>query len=160
MEDVGHGEKFVAVLEKAYAPYKSPVAKREVAHWANGKEPAVVRATYQELRETFSNRYGSPPDLPDVIVAYKAVKETLPPPMALPDPDFEERKRTITPEERALGAEFFKKIMEGMANGVHPQDVYAEWLAENPETEDAGAEVYDGGGGGYGDWGNLDEELA
>jgi len=160
MESVDRGEQFVAVLEKAYAPYKSPVARREVVHWANGKDVAAVRATYQELRETFSNRYGSPPDLPDVIVAYKAVKETLPPPMALPDPEYEERKRTITPEERALSAEFLKKVMEGMSDGVHPRDVYAEWLAENPETEDAGAEVPDGGGSSHGDWDDIDEEFA
>lgn len=133
MEEVRHGDQFAAVLEKAYAPYKSTIAKKEVAHWANGKAPEVVRATYQELRETFSNRYGSPPDLPDVITAYKAIRDTVDLPMALPDPDYEERKRTITPEERALGAKFFKEILKGMAEGIHPQEVYAKWLEQGEE---------------------------
>ena len=135
MDDVTHGEKFVNVLEQAYAPYKSTVAKKEVAHWANTRSPEVVRATYQELRKTFSNRYGAPPDLPDVLVAYRAIKDEVESVMALPDPDYEERRRTITQREKELGQEFFKRILEGMAEGVHPEDVYREWMEERNDDK-------------------------
>lgn len=160
--EVNHGEKFVGVLEKAYAPYKSTVARTEIVHWANTKSTEVIRATYQELRQTFSGRYGSPPDLPDVITAYKAIKDTAEPIMALPDPDWEERKRTITPEERALGAKFFKEILEGMADGIHPKEVYARWLAQDEEAAERGDAVPDGGwscdGGTEADDGGLDRD--
>ena len=123
-------EGFVDRIEKVYAKY-NPYVREEIFTWARKQSDSALLGAYKKVREKFSNQYNKPPDLPVLIDAYKEYQRELADAFiyerALPDPEFEDRKRTMTEEEKAEGQRFLQRLLEGMQSGTHPSEIYRRW---------------------------------
>jgi len=123
-------EGFVDRIEKVYAKYNKYV-REEIFTWARKQSDSALLGTYKKVREKFSNQYNKPPDLPVLIDAYKEYQRDLADAFiyerALPDPEFEDRCRTMTEEEKAEGQRFLQRLLEGMQSGMHPSEIYRRW---------------------------------
>lgn len=126
-------ELFTAQLEKVYTKYNEYV-RREVVAWASKLTDTALRAVYKEVRETFSNQYGKAPDIANLAAAYREYQKNMAEEFmykALPDPEHEDRKRTMTDEEIEEGKQYLGKLLRGMRTGKHPNEVYEEWQEEH-----------------------------
>lgn len=127
-------EAFVKKLESVYERYR-PAVRQEVLDWAGQYKDDTLAGIYQAVRESFSNQYNHPPDIAVLKKAYTEYRESMMVSiddfLALPDPDYEARKRELTDEEREKGAEFMRRLLDGMKWGVHPTEILKEWESEN-----------------------------
>lgn len=132
--ELNRAEAFVNKIEKVYAPY-SPYVRPEILSWAAKLSENALIAVYKSVRMSYSNQWKTAPDLPILHAAHMEYREGLAETCVamLPDPDYEERKRTMTEEERVEGAFFLQRLLKGMKNGVPPQVVYEKWAKEHED---------------------------
>lgn len=123
-------EAFADRIEQVYSKYK-PVVRQEVVEWAAQYKEETLAGVYSIVRDTFSNQYNVAPDIAILKQAYKDYRESIMQGvddfLALPDPDYEARKRELTDKEREDGAEFMRRLLDGMKWGVHPTAIHQEW---------------------------------
>ena len=125
-------EMFTAQLERVYTRYNEYV-RREVVSWAAKLSDAALRGVYKNIRESFSNQYGKAPDIANLAAAYKEYQKDLAEEFmykALPDPEHEDRKRTMSEEEIEEGRQYLAMLLGGMREGRHPKEIYREWQEE------------------------------
>ena len=125
-------EMFTAQLERVYTKYNDYV-RREIVAWASKLSDAALRAVYKGVRESFSNQYNRAPDIANLATAYKEYQKDMAEEFmykALPDPEHEDRRATMTDEEVEEGKQYLSKLLRGMRVGKHPHEVYKEWQEE------------------------------
>lgn len=125
-------EMFVAQLERVYARYNEYVRK-EILSWAGKLSDAALRGVYKNVRESFSNQYGKAPDIANLTEAYREYQKNLAEEFmykSLPDPEHEDRKRTMSEEEIEEGRQYLSMLLGGMRAGRNPKEIYQEWQEE------------------------------
>lgn len=128
-------QHFLERIKGYYGPYNATM-REDVERWAAKLTAEELRGIYKITTETYSSQYGRPPDISVFKKALHEYREatsmTVEDVLALPDPDYEARKRELTEEDREMGAAFISKLVEGMGAGQHPVRIYEEWAYENP----------------------------
>lgn len=122
-------EMFTTQLERVYARYNEYV-RREVVSWAGKLSDVALRGVYKNIRESFSNQYGKPPDIANLSAAYKDYQKELAEKFTykmIPDPEHEQRRKTMTEEEIEEGRKYLAMLLSGMRDGRHPKEIYREW---------------------------------
>lgn len=130
-------QEFLKRIQDYYGLHYNPTMLQDVERWASRLNNNQLKGVYKNVTENFPSRYGKLPDISAMKSALDLYHEeagTFVNDLAsLPDPDLEERKRTLTTEEREMGAVFMSKLLGGISAGRHPADIYEEWVEENAD---------------------------
>lgn len=123
---------FLNKLEAYYDAKYNSVMRQEMSSRVRIYSSDTLADVYHQIIATFPSQYNK---LPDVSVLVKAIKDVEAVPygyLALPDPDYEERKKSVSEEDRLIGKWFVERLFDALAQG-NPYEAFVEYIEKYPD---------------------------